>query len=111
MVAHHVIVARGDHHLRDGPVVAIHSRHVRLAQRRPVHKDFAMVDAKRISRQRDYALDVALLRVARVVEDHYVAALNGREMIDKLVDEEAIADLPAAAACWCLPRGPAGRER
>jgi hypothetical protein len=36
-----------------------------------------VIDAKPVAGQRDHALDVALLRVARIVEDHHVAALDG----------------------------------
>ena len=53
--------------------------------------DAAVIDAEAVAGQRDHALDVALFGIARIVEDHDVAALDGREMVDELVDEEPVA--------------------
>ena len=51
----------------------------------------AAVDAESVAGQSDHALDIALLRVARIVEDHDIAALDGPKVVDKLVDEEPVA--------------------
>jgi hypothetical protein len=51
---------------------------------------YAVVDLKPVAGQGDDALDVALFRVARIMEDHHVAALDGRDVIDELVDEEPV---------------------
>ena len=48
-----------------------------------------------VAGQRDHPLDVALFRVARIVEDHHVAAMDGRDVVDELVDEEAVVVLQA----------------
>jgi hypothetical protein len=60
--------------------VAVLLGNISLALRLAVEPDRAVVDAQPVSGQGDDALDVALLRIARIVEDHHVAALDGREV-------------------------------
>ncbi len=87
MVSHHEVAVLGNHHLRHGPAVAELLRHVVLHLRLAVEPDLTVVNAQPVSRQRDHPLDVAFLRVAWIVKNHYVAALDSRDVIDKLVDE------------------------
>ena len=55
-----------------------------------VHPDLAVVDAETSPGKRNHALDVALFRVARIVEDHHIAAIDGGDVVDELVDEEPV---------------------
>ena len=57
----------------------------------PLSHTWPVIDADAVAGQRDHALDVALLRVARIVEDHDIAALDGLDVVDKFVDEEPVA--------------------
>src|ERR1700744_4294469 len=74
VVAHHEVIALRDHDLRHGATIAIAPGHVRLFDALAVHVDPAIVDAQGVAGKRDDALDIALLRVARIVKHHHVAA-------------------------------------
>ena len=63
---------------------------VRLIEEAAVHKDAAGADLDGFARKTDHALDEGLAAVERIPEDDHVAALNGAEVIDELVDENAL---------------------
>src|ERR1700760_4317731 len=90
MVAHHEIPARGDDQFVEGASVFKVPRDIGFLDTFPIDVDAAAIDAQIVSGSCDYPLDVALLRIARVVENDGVAALDLLEVIDELVDEEAI---------------------
>jgi len=48
-----------------------------------------------IAGQRDDALDVALLGIARIVKDNDVAPIDGGEAVNEFVDEKPVAVLEA----------------
>lgn len=57
-------------------------------------------DADAITRHANHALDVALRRIERIVEDHDVAALDRLELVNEFVDEDALLVLePRQHAC------------
>ena len=90
MIAHHVIAVGRQHQRRHRPRIAEPRRHIRLRQQPAVHIHPTFINAQSIAGPRDHALDVTLLRIARVIEHHYIAAADLLEVIRKLVDEDAI---------------------
>ena len=78
--------------------------HVRLVERRPVDVDLLLAQLDRLTRQPDHALDEVALGLLRILEHDHVAAANGPERQnrlldargaraeDELVDEQMIAD-------------------
>ena len=91
MVAHHKVLvllehaspaASGRPSKRGGTYVSCNS----LA----VHKDPSMVDPQIVARQRNHALDVALLVVVRIQKHHHVAAMNLAHPVRHLVDEQPV---------------------
>ena len=95
VVAHDEVVVRGKDYLVHGAVVSVLGRHVGLGNELAVHEHAAMFNAKAIAGQRDDALDVALFRIARIVKDHNIAAIDGSEAVNEFVDEEPVAVLEA----------------
>jgi len=93
VVAHHEVAVLGYDGLRHGAIVAVLLRDVMLAHWLAVKPDLAVIDAQTIAGKGDNTLDIALLRVAGIVEDDHVSTLDGGEVIDEFVDEEAIAVL------------------
>jgi len=91
MVAHHEVAVGGDHDFSHGAVVAVFRRHVGLAEGFAIDNDATVVNAEAVAGDGDDALDIALFGIARIVEDHDVAVLDGGEVVDKFVDKEAIA--------------------
>ena len=91
MIAHHVVLMRWQRHFGDGAIVLIFGGNVWLAEELAVYEHVAMIDAEIVTGQCYHALDVAFLGIARIVKDHNVAAINGRDVIDEFVDEEAVA--------------------
>ena len=91
MVAHHEVAVVGNRDFGQGTVVAKLGRNVGLVQQRAVDVNLALVDAKPVAGQGDDALDVAFFLIARIAEDHDVAALDQGEVVDHFVDEEPVA--------------------
>jgi hypothetical protein len=65
-------------------------RNVRLRELRAVNVNTAIVDAHTIAFDGNHPLDIALGRIARIVKDDDVAALDGPPTINELVDEDAL---------------------
>ena len=95
MVAHHEVAFLGYDDLRHRAAVAILLRDVTLAQRLAIEPDLAVIDTQSVAGESDDALDIAFFRIAGIVEDDDIAALDGLEAIDEFVDEEAVAILKA----------------
>lgn len=55
-----------------------------------VDKDAAALDLDRVARRRDDALDEVAARVARILEDEDLALLRRAEVVDELIDDEAL---------------------
>src|SRR5580698_4195421 len=90
MVAHHevAVVRNGD--LGHGTGVAVHFGDVRLQKRVAVEPHLAVHYADAVTGQPDNPFDVALLRIPWVPEDDDVVAVDGRDVIDELVDKQAV---------------------
>ena len=90
VVAHDEVVALL-HDLRAPVVVAAEfGRHVVVVQRDVVDVDVAVHDPDRVAFPGDHALDEHLLGVERVVEHDDVARTRLAELVDQLVDDQAI---------------------
>ena len=87
MVAHHEVAFFRDNHLRHGTRVAILFRDVTFPESLAIQKDAAVVNNNAIAGQSDHSLDIAFLRVARIVEHHHVTTMNGGDPVHELVDE------------------------
>ena len=90
MVAHDEVFSGGNDHLRHGTDVVVAARHVGLVEGLAVDPHAAVIDKDGVAGQCDHALDVALLRIAGIMEDDHVAASDLFEVKEELVDEETI---------------------
>ena len=90
MVTQHEVRMRGHDYFRIRPCIAIGRRNIILVKGLIIHVHLSAVDTNSISRHPDYALDVALRRVPRIPKYHHIAAFNGLQAIDKLVDEDPL---------------------
>src|SRR5437870_2982181 len=90
MVPENKKVFWGDHGERVVLVVEVARGDITLKERPAVDVNASLADGDRLIRQADHALDIRLRRVKRIPEDYDVAALDGFQPIDKLVDEDAL---------------------
>ena len=90
VITHDKELILGDYDGVDGSSVSKLLRNIRLIQQLAIDINIAMVDAEPISGNGDYSLDIAFLLIARVTENHDVARLDGCEVVDEFIDEEAI---------------------
>src|ERR1700733_4308493 len=90
MVAHHVVAMRRQHDRRYRSHVAKTLRHIRFRDSIAVHVDASLVDLQTVAGQRDDALDVALRRIAWIVENDDIAAADVFKVIDEFVDKDAV---------------------
>jgi hypothetical protein len=90
VVAHHKIaVAR--HTLRaEVAEVLVLRRHIRLGQRLAINIHDSLANLDHLAGQADHALDERFCAIQRIPEDDHVAAFDGLEAIDKLIDEDAL---------------------
>jgi len=90
VVAHDKVIVGGD---ADGAEIAeifVLRRYVRLGDDFTVDEDGALADFDSLAGKADDALDERFGAVEGIPENDDVAALDGREAIDKLVDEDAL---------------------
>ena len=90
MISHHEVAAIRNYDLRHRIAILVLFGDIILNLRLAVDPDCSVIDTQTVAWQCDNPLDIAFLRIAGIVEDDYIASLNGREAIDKLVDEETV---------------------
>src|SRR5450631_2051308 len=76
VVPHHEKALLRHNNLTHRPAVAVVFRNIPLAQWFAIEPDLAVVNPQPVSGQSDHALDVALLGIAWIVEDHHVPSLD-----------------------------------
>jgi hypothetical protein len=111
MVSQDEVVALHDLGGREGVVVAEAVGQVLLADLLAVHGEEAVPDLHRVARQGHHPLDERDRRVAGIPEDHDVAALDGVEAVDELVDDDALAVLEQGQHARPLNAEGLGHER
>lgn len=95
MIAHHEVTVGGNRHFLHGSCIAVTQGDVVFAQGFAVEPHLAAVNAEAVAWERDDALDIALLWVAGVTEDNHVVPFDGRDVVDELVDKQAVSVLEA----------------
>src|SRR6202451_2054757 len=85
---HEVGIGRNDR-LRIRSRIGVNRGNVIFIHGLVVHIQLAAINADAVSTHSDYALDVALRRIAGIAKHDNVAALNGLQAIDEFVDEDA----------------------
>src|SRR6476620_4597430 len=90
MISENEVRVRRNHHLRICPIVAEVAEHIRFFQLIPIYIHAAFLNTNVIARHADYALDVALARIAGISENDNIAPVDGLPVIDELVDEDAL---------------------
>src|SRR5271170_4166912 len=90
MVSHHEILIWRDNHVGHRTDIAEALGNIRFVDTLAIDEDAAVIDADVVAWQPDDALDVALLRVAWIVENDHIATRNLFEVISKFIDEEPV---------------------
>src|ERR1041384_2656516 len=90
MIAQHKVSILRNHSFRIGARILVVGWNIGLGQHHTVHVNAPVGDADAVTRQADHALDEALARIARIVKDDDVTALDALKVIDQLVDEDAL---------------------
>src|SRR5713101_1492862 len=90
VIAHDKIVV-GRHTLgAEVAQVLILRRNIGLGERCAIDVDNSLANLHDFAGQADHALNERFAAVQRIPEDHYIAALDGLEAIDKFIDEDAL---------------------
>src|SRR5262245_36914290 len=90
MIAHHKVAVIGNLCRGEVAQVFVLLRNVWLGERHTIHIYNSFADFHHLARQADDTLDERLRAIEWIPEDDYVAALDGLETVDKLVDEDAL---------------------
>src|SRR5262245_19051942 len=111
MIAHHEVVAVGNHLRTPVVVAAILSGYVIVIQRNVVHIHAAVDDAHGVPVLGDDALHERFLRIERVVEHHYIAAPRLADAIGEFIDDQPILILERRRHAEPLDAGDLESER
>src|SRR5579862_186701 len=90
MIAHHKVAVIGHLCRREVAQVFVLRRNVWLGERHTIHIHNSFANFYHLAGQADDALDERLGAVQWIPKDDHVAALDGLEPVDKLVDEDAL---------------------
>src|SRR5260370_24927411 len=90
VIAHHKITVALHAQRAEVAQVLILRRNVRLSERRAINIHDSLTNFDDLAGQADDALDKGFCAVQRIPEDDYVAALDGLEAVNELVDENAL---------------------
>src|SRR5437868_3112271 len=95
MVAQHKIRMRRHQDLYHRAIVEVFTGNVWFFEGMAIDIHLSLDDSHAIARGGDHAFDVALGGIERVVKHDDIAAADGFEFVDKLIDEDALLVLKA----------------
>ena len=90
VIAHYKITFAWHAHRSEIAQILVLCRHVRLRERGAIHIYDSLANLDDLTGQADHALDKRFCAIQGIPEDDHVAALDGLEAINKLVDEDAL---------------------
>src|SRR6266851_9379633 len=89
VIAHHEITVLGNAHRPEIAQILVLPRHIRLGHNNSIDVNRALADLHGLATQAHDSFDERFRAVERIPEHYDVAALDGLEAVDKLVDEDA----------------------